>query len=84
MAAQASESHGLALRCRYEEALRERNVIDFDDLLGYAVALLQEDANVRRRLQIKFRCASGMLGCERRFVPGLAGTCSAGCTLAPC
>ncbi|MBI3268174.1 MAG: UvrD-helicase domain-containing protein [Planctomycetes bacterium] len=40
---------------RYQEALRERNALDFDDLLSLAVRLLAEHEDVRRSYQERFR-----------------------------
>jgi DNA helicase-2/ATP-dependent DNA helicase PcrA len=39
----------------YERRLRESNGLDFDDLIGRTIALLQEDLEVRTRYQNKFR-----------------------------
>lgn len=39
----------------YEEALREANAVDFDDLLGYAVALLRHDSGLLARFRRKYK-----------------------------
>ncbi|MBI5367032.1 MAG: UvrD-helicase domain-containing protein, partial [Planctomycetes bacterium] len=40
---------------RYQEALRERNALDFDDLLTLTVRLLSEHDDIRRHYQDRFR-----------------------------
>ncbi len=40
---------------RYQEGLRERNALDFDDLLGLGVRLLERHEDVRARWQERFR-----------------------------
>ncbi|MCC9077642.1 UvrD-helicase domain-containing protein [Litorilinea aerophila] len=42
----------------YQAALRQHHLMDFDDLLGEAVALLQEEPTVRQALQQRFRWIS--------------------------
>ncbi len=39
----------------YENALAVSNAVDFDDLLGRTLKMLEEDAEVRERLQDRFR-----------------------------
>jgi len=39
----------------YEEALRGNNAFDFDDLLGWAVALLEREDSVRQTYLRRFR-----------------------------
>jgi DNA helicase-2/ATP-dependent DNA helicase PcrA len=40
----------------YQEALRRRNALDFDDFLLFAVRLLEEDEEVAAQLQEAYRC----------------------------
>ena len=53
--------------CRYEQALRANNALDFDDLLGLAVALLRRSDDVRQRYQRRFRCGPGGVQTIRRW-----------------
>ena len=48
-------SPACALPRRYERALRQNNAVDFDDLMGLAVALLRRREDVRERYQRRFK-----------------------------
>lgn len=39
----------------YQEGLRERNAMDFDDIIGHAVTLLSEDSAIGERYRERFR-----------------------------
>ncbi|HPF36695.1 MAG TPA: ATP-dependent helicase [Candidatus Krumholzibacteria bacterium] len=49
------EQAGHPLYTAYEDELRRRDQLDFDDLIARSVRLLQDDANVRRRWQARFQ-----------------------------
>ena len=40
---------------QYQEALRERNLFDYDDLIGEAVTLLEQNDALRRKLQLHYK-----------------------------
>ena len=60
---------------RYEQALRDNNALDFDDLLGLTVGLLRGAPAVRERLARHFRCAAraGLCVGEARAVQQARG-----------
>ncbi|CAM3201331.1 UvrD-helicase domain-containing protein [Rhodothermus bifroesti] len=55
---QATDQHVLAVRAAYDQALRERGQVDYDDLIGLSLELLETDPEVARAYRERFRWIS--------------------------
>lgn len=50
-----ADADTMALMCAYDDALREQQAVDFDDLLGMCLSMMEKDESIRSKLQKKFK-----------------------------